>query len=357
MHMRRFITITAIIVLLFGSAATARDHASADVNEQLWITNVHGDDIHIYEVGTWRLIDHIVVGPEPHGISATADGRIVHVSIEHPDRDHGELVWVDAITRRVIDRIDVGPRPHEIECTPDGKWIYVPCHDGTWWIVDGFERRVVKRIGTGGRPHNTIISPDHSRMYLAPMGLKVRINDKKKYLGPESVTVVDIDAGHEVIGEIKFSDHPRPITISADGRWIYQNVDDLTGFEIADTSTFKVVEEVEHEIHPEYDDRDSRCHGLAITPDGSEIWCCDLDRHRVHVHELTSGSHKQIATIPVVGRTYWIVFSTDGVYAFVSLRSENRVAVIDTKTRQVVTHLAAGDTPKRTQVIRVPKAP
>ena len=357
MRISLIIESTATLVLtttITAAASVDEPDSSSTHSEQLWITNAHGDDIHIYEVGSWKLVGMLQVGPGPHGISATADGATIHVSIEHSGRDRGELVWIDAKSREIIGRLDVGPAPHEIECTPDGRWIYVPCNDGTWWVVDGFDRSVLKRILTDGRPHNTTISPDGQRMYLSPMGLKVKIDGKSKWLGPERVTVVAINESHKVLGEIEFSDHPRPVAISPDGRWLYHNVDDVTGFEIADTSTFKFVETIEHEIHPELKKRKTRCHGLALKPDGSEIWCCDVDRHRVHVHELQSGSYEQVATISLKGRVYWITMSLDGTYAFASLRSEGCVAVIDTTTREVVTHLEAGDTPKRTLVIRIP---
>ena len=337
-----------------GIASSQEISAQPTSTPQLWITNAHGNDVHIYEIGSWKLLDEIEVGNQPHGISATADGRIAHLSIENVDAKNGELVWIDTQSRRIISRLQVGPEPHDIECTPDGRWIYVPCNDGTWWIVDGEQKRVVKTIETGGRPHNTTISPDGRYMYLSPMGLKTRVNGKKKYLGPAAVTIVDIENDHRVIDRIPFSDHPRPAALSADGRLLFQSVDHLEGFEIADIAARQVIARVTHTINPELEDRDTRCHGLAIPPGRSEIWCCDVDRHRVHVHETESGSYEQLATIPLIGRPYWITFSDDGNYAFISIRSEGVVAVIETDSRKVLRHLKAGDTPKRTQVLNVP---
>ena len=101
------LVLTATVTVV---SAGGEPDASSTRSEQLWITNSHGDDIHIYEVGTWKLVENLQVGPSPHGISATADGAIVHISIEHPDRERGELIWIDAKRREIIGRLDVGPR-------------------------------------------------------------------------------------------------------------------------------------------------------------------------------------------------------------------------------------------------------
>ena len=47
------------------------------------------------------------------------------------------------------------------------------------------------------------------------------------------VTVVDVKAGHEVVGEISFAGSVRPSALSLDGR-LFQHVDGLNGFQVAD---------------------------------------------------------------------------------------------------------------------------
>jgi len=68
---------------------------SVKKQRQLWVTNAYGDDVHVFEVGSWKLLRHFVIGTNPHGISATADGRTVHINIEHIySDDNGELIWI-----------------------------------------------------------------------------------------------------------------------------------------------------------------------------------------------------------------------------------------------------------------------
>jgi DNA-binding beta-propeller fold protein YncE len=309
---------------------------------QVWLASAYGDDIYVYEVGSFKLLRRLTVGPNPHGLSATADGRTVHVALEHFDDPVGELVWIDTRTFNITARIDVGPQPQEIECTPDGKWIYVPCADSKWHVVDGHERRVVKTIHTGGRPHNTVVSPDGKRIYLSPMGY------------PHAVTIVDVEADHKIIGEIPFRDVTRPPAITSDERLFFQNIDNMLGFQAADISQHRVAKTIEHFIPEQRRGEWSRSHGLGIRPDQQEIWSCNVEHHLVHVHEMTSGNYRETSRITLPGPVYWLSFSPDSKYCFVSVRSKRQVAVIDCVSKNIVTMLDGGEAVKRTQVVGAP---
>ncbi len=333
----------ALGVALFAAMLFGMSQARAETQRQLWVTNAYGNDVHVFDVDTFELIRRIEVGPNPHGISATADGKTVHVALENFGGEEGELVWIDAPTGKVLHSIKVGPRPNENECTPDGKWIYVPCDDGYYWVIDGEQHKVVTRIETGGRPHNTVISPDGKRMYLCPMG------------NPRKVTIVDIEAGHKVIGEIPFDNVVRPPAISGDEKLFFENIDGLVGFQVADIAARKVVRTVEEHIADDKKDVPTRSHGICVRPDQKEIWSCNVEHDTVHVHEMTSGEYKEIATIAMPGRIYWVSFTPDSKYGFVSVRSHGQVAVVDCETKEIVKLLDVGKEPKRTQVIDVPK--
>jgi DNA-binding beta-propeller fold protein YncE/lysophospholipase L1-like esterase len=332
------VTITLVCANPFTRDASA---AASKPQQQFWITNAYGDDVQVYEVGTWKLIKTFKVGMNPHGISATDDGKTVHIAIENFKSKTGELIWIDTATFKITHRIAVGPRPNENECTPDGKWIYVPCADGNYWVIDGQQKKVVTKINTGGRPHNTTRSPDGKIMYLSPMG------------APKEVTICDTTQNHKVIGIIPFQNSVRPPSISPDGKHFFQNIDNLIGFQVADIAKRKVIATVNHIFPDELKKKRSRCHGLGVRPDGKEVWSCNVEHHLVHVHELESNQYKQTHAIKMPGRIYWVCFSPDSKYCFASLRSSKQVAVIDCKTKKIVKLLEAGREPKRSQVITV----
>ena len=322
-------------LLLAFSPAAAADTG----RELLWQTNSAGEDVHVIDVATNTVVKRVVVGPEPHGIAAPDDAHVVYIALEAFKFPEGELVWVDPRSYEVRHRLKIGKQPNQLACTPDGKWVYVPCDDGNYWVVDGEARKVVKKIETGGRPHNTQCSRDGRWMYLSPMG------------APRRVTIVDVRAGHEVAGHIPFSDSVRPPALAADNKLLFQDVDNLIGFEVADIEARKVVARIEHRLPDELKAKPSRCHGLALRPGGKEVWCCDVDHQLVHVHDITKPDYPQLAAIPMLGRVYWLCFSPDGSRAYIAVRSERKTCVVDAETKKVVTHIEVGDTPKRNLVI------
>jgi len=309
-------------------------------SEKLYVANSAGNDIHIIDTATNKAIKRVEVGPEPHGLVATAAGDRIFITIENLKGEIGELLWFDPVNDTVTRRMKIGPRPNQLACTPDGKLVYIPCDDASWWVVDTVKGEVVTRIATGGRPHNTLCSPDGKRMYLGPKG---------------SYHVLIADAvAHKLIGEIPLSDAPRPIAISKDEKRFYANVDTLIGFEVADISSRKMIHRVEADVPAELLRKASRSHGIGLTPDQKEIWMCDVYHDRTYIFDVTVEPPRQVATIKMQGGGYWMCFSPDGKRCYISERIGNTVAVIDTATRETVARIAVGQVPKRVQVVKVP---
>jgi YVTN family beta-propeller protein len=307
---------------------------------KLYVANSLGNDIHVIDTATNKVIKRIEVGPQPHGFAATANGDRMFITIENTDGDEGELLWFDTGSDKVTRRMKIGPRPNQPACTPDGNLIYVPCDDASWWVIDTVKGEVLKKIPTGGRPHNTLCSADGKRMFLGPKG---------------SYHVLIADATmHKLIGEIPLSDAPRPIVLSKDEKRLYANVDTLIGFEVADLEKRKVIHRIEAEVPEELLRKSSRSHGIDLRPDQKELWMCDVYHDRTYVFDITVDPPKQTDTIVMKGGGYWICFGPDGKYCYISERIGNSVAVIDAETKKVVTRIEVGKAPKRVLVVTPP---
>ena len=341
-----------LLAVLFPLILTL--NVSAESGQFLWQTNSAGNDIHIFNIENFELQSRLVVGAEPHGIAAPDDGRVIYVSLEANGQDNGEVLWIDPQSLKVEHRLKVGPEPHAIATTPDGKWIYVPCRDGHYWVVDAEARKVVAKIYTGGRPHNTQASRDGRYMFLSPMGK------------PQGVTVVDVKAQHKVVGFIPFSESVRPPALSADGRFLFQHVDGLNGFEVADVEQLNVIASIEHSTKLGWfmpvnrfgyvtSEGFKRCHGLALRPDQEEVW--SVCAEHLTIHSASDPSYPETHLMTLDGKGYWITFSLDSRYAFIALADQNKVAVIDTAEKKLVQYLRAGDTPKRNLVVELPELP
>jgi YVTN family beta-propeller protein len=328
----------ALAAALLACAAPAAPATA----QKLYVANSAGNDLHVIDAATNKVVKRVEVGPQPHGLVATKDGRQLFLTIENDAGAEGELVWFDPVTDAVTKRMRVGPRPNQLACTPDGKLAYVPCDDASWWVIDTARAKVLKKIPTGGRPHNTLCSADGKRMYLGPKGsYHVLIADAEK---------------HELVGEIKTSDAPRPIVLSADEKRLYANVDTLIGFEVADVERRKVIHRVEATVPEELLRKASRSHGIGIRPGGKELWTCDVFHDRTYVFDLSTEPPKQTDAILMKGGGYWMSFAPDGKLCYVSERIGDTVAVIDAATRKTVARIGVGRAPKRLLVVDVPKS-
>jgi DNA-binding beta-propeller fold protein YncE len=317
----------------------------------LWQTNSAGNDVYIYELETFLLFKQLVVGPKPQGIAAPDDAHVVYISLEDKASKRGELLWVDPQSFTILHRLPVGPKPHAIATTPDGRWVYVSCRDSHYWVIDAQSKTVATRIYTGGRPHNTVASRDGRHMYLSPMGLTKR------------VTIVDVEAGHRVVGHIPFGGSVQASALSADQTLFLQQVDGLNGFQVADIAQHSVIATIVHSttlgglipvkrlgwLTPQ---GFKRCDGLAIRPDQREIW--SVCAENLTIHALRPPDFPERHTLQLADRGQWLTFTPDSRYAFVALTGRDQVAVVDTETKAVVRHLDAGKAPKRNLVITLP---
>jgi hypothetical protein len=213
---------------------------------------------------------------------------------------------------------------------------------------------MAKQIETGWRPHNTQISSDGRWAFLSPMG------------GTRDAFVVDIAADHQVVRRIRFGGSLRPSALSADMRYLLQQIDGLNGFQVADIGLGSVIAIVEHAMPlggvglPFLDHLGrlgfgglKRCHCLAIRARSTRdmVRVCD----HVTVHELAGPDFREVTAIRLSAKGYWITFSPDSRYAFIALSEAGRVAMIDTRTKRIATLLAAGNQPNRNLVLRKPR--
>ena len=88
--------------------------AAGALAQKLYVANSAGNDIHVIDTATNRVIKRVEVGPEPHGLAATASGDKIFITIENTKGDQGELLWFDPFSDIVTRRLKIGPRPNQL---------------------------------------------------------------------------------------------------------------------------------------------------------------------------------------------------------------------------------------------------
>ena len=328
------------VLLVFACAWSAKSSAVADF--KLYVGNSRGDDISIIDMSSLKVTGDIKAGERVHGVCLQSDGRRLFVTVETDQT----LRIIDTASQRTIGTVKVSGRPNQCAATPDGKYVAVPIRDGDRVdIVDVAQQKIVKNLPIK-EPHNALNTGSNRYIYVSSMG-------------SHEVDLIDLEK-MDFVYHIPVGGRPRPYTVSSDGKTMYVAVADLHGFVIVDIPSQKVIDRVEIPAEHatlkklQYETQDTLTHGLALSPDGSELWVSSLKDDAMYIYD--------IKTKKVTGRVNtgegpnWIVFTPDGKYACISNAETDDVSIIDAKTRREVTRVKVGKVPKRLAVASAPMA-
>ena len=215
------------------------------------------------------------------------------------DLRSGALVWERRYGDYCCDRMAI---------SPDGQTIYAPAFGrAQWYVIHAATGDLRTAIGVTGWPRQTIYSRDGTRAYLAAWD--------------SSILSVSDTARHEVVKTVgPFSASLCPLALNASGTLAFANVDGLVGFEVGDLQTGLILDRVAVDGYDKDVSANYECpsHGIALTPDGRELWVADGVRNRLHVFDATVYPPSALTSIALPDQPRWIAFSADGRYAYSS---------------------------------------
>src|SRR2546430_2141761 len=179
-----------------------------------------------------------------------------------------KVVWEKRYEDHCCDRLAV---------SPDGETIYAPAFGSAkWYVIHAATGELRAAIDVPGWPHETIYGRDGKHTYLAAW---------------ESPTLSVIDAtSHEIVKTVgPFSASLCPFTLNARETLAFANVDGLVGFEVGDLQTGLILDSVPAARYDKDAAAKYECpsHGIALTPDGRELWVADGVRNRLHVFDAS----------------------------------------------------------------------
>jgi hypothetical protein len=215
------------------------------------------------------------------------------------------------------------------ELTPDGKTLVVGSDlKDFWYVIDAHSGALKGKIQAPKSmfAHNMALSADGKTVFMAPNGVTMTVGDVPSM---------------KAIRTITFSDHVRPFVINHDATRVYANLNNLLGFEIADVKTGEVVKRIEAPAElwkPKWGDVNQHffghgcpSHGIALTPDESEIWVVDNINYGVLVYDNTGEWPVLKSSFPTTASADWITMGLDGRYALLSSGD-----VVEVKTKKLV---------------------
>jgi len=316
---------------LFLCFEIAVSGASAQ-NVRLYVDNSEGDDVSVIDLNTLNPVGDIQLGQNIHGLAIQADGRRLFATVESDN----SLRVVDTATNKAIATIKLTGRPNQCAVTPDGRYVAVPIRDeNAVDIVDVEQQKVVKTLPIS-KPHNAFNAGSNRYLFVSAMGTnQINVIDLTTMAYSAKVTVGGV---------------PRPYVVTPDGTTMFVAVTDLHGFMKVDVASGKTQRvEIPAENHTPkqrpYEPSNTLTHGLALSPDGSELWVTSLLDNSLYVYNVKA--NKITGRVQVGDGPNWVTFSPDGKYVCVSNTGTDDVSIIDVKARREVKRLKVGKAPKR----------
>lgn len=283
-------------------------------------------------------------------------------------RNASALAIVDPASGAVLGRVPVVTDPHEVAVTPDGRTAFVASPREGISVIDVPAMKELRRVNPGAlsAPHDVLFVG--GKLYFTAEGFKTigrydPAADKVEWMlgigqdgthmmvlakdqqtmwvpnrGSNSVSVIDGVAG----GPPKFKvtaipvpgKTPEGIDLSPDGRELWTATRGDGGVSIVDTASRKVIQSLDLKL--------TDANRLKFTPDGRVLI---MDGGAGTLVVLDAASRKEITRIKVApgdSGDGGIFVMPDGSRAYLGLRDDHSVVVIDLKTLTIENRFSMG---------------
>jgi YVTN family beta-propeller protein len=301
-------------------------------------TNSAGDNVHIIDPVTNKVVGEITGIEVNHGAAVAPDGSRIYIS----DEAQSTLDVADGKTFKVIKKIPLSGHPNNIAVGKDGRRVYVGIIEapGGVDVIDTASLQRVKTIPTKGSIHNPYVTPDGKYVVAGSIqGKSVNVIVAKT---EEPVWTLDMDLG---VRPMTFSWNPDGST-----KWIFVQLTGFNGFAVVDFATRKEINRIKNPDLPPGKKTvpagSDPSHGMAVTSDGKTLVVCSRLNNFLYAYSLPDV--KLLGGAELGGKgAGWVTLTPDGKRAYVANPVTNDVSVVDIPSLKEVARIPVGFVPKR----------
>ena len=323
----------AFCALILSAAATKGARVARIIQ-----TNSAGDNVHIIDPATNKVVGVIEGIEVNHGVAVAPDGSRIYIS----DEAQSTLDIVDSKTLKVTSRIPLSGHPNNIAVAPDGRRVYVGIIQapGGVDVIDTGSLRDLMTLPTKGSIHNPYVTPDGKYVVAGSIaGKTVNVIDTQT---DQTAWTLQMDLG---VRPMAFYKNPDGST-----KWIFVQMSGFNGFAVVDFATHQEIKRVQN---PPLAAGKSivtagadPSHGMAVTRDGKTLVVCSRINNELYSYSLPD--------LKVIGDAYlggkgaaWVTLTPDGKTAYVANAVTNDVSAVDLKSMKEIARIPVGFVPKR----------
>jgi YVTN family beta-propeller protein len=331
-QLRHLLSATAIVAL--ASVSLVAQGRTVRIIQ----TNAAGDNSHVIDPVTNKVIATIEGTEVPHGVAAAPDGKRVYITIE----SERALGVVDPATWKVINKIPLSGRPNNVFVSKDNKKVYVGIAQapGAVDVIDAVAMTNTKSVKVEGSVHNVYVTPDGKFAVSGSVATGI-------------ISVIDTTTD-TVAWSLKMSSGIRPMTFDTnpDGstRNIYVQLTDYHGVAVVDFATRKETKRWELPAVPgEHKELEglqgAPAHGFAVTPDQKTLLATSKWYGAMYAYSIPD--FKLTGTVVVGSHPEWVALTPDGAKAYIGVAGDDQTVAVDLKKMSVIAKIPVGNVPKR----------
>lgn len=319
---------TAIATALLAPALAAAK--AKPVTGTIVVVNQKSDSITLVDARTMQAYKHVPVVAAPHEAAVSPDGRTVVVTnYARPGEPQHWLSVISLPAGETLRTLDLAPysKPHDVRWVDAERVVCTAEADSALLVVHTVTGKIERVIHTGNRlSHMLALSHDRRRIYCSNMAAG-------------SVSAFDFATG-EKLADIPTGKECEGVGVSPDGRWVVAGNRAEDTITIIDTESLQVVARVESKGFP---------YRVQFTPDGR--WALVPHATSGALVLLDVKARRVVRAIPL-GKTLVPDPSTAGVFphpdgrhAFVTVRNDDSVLLLDLETGETLGRAAAQSSP------------
>ncbi len=317
--------------LLIPMLAAASSPAAAAVYAQvpglsgtLIVTNKSPSTATIIDVASGRALATLPTGNGPHEVALSSNGRTAVVT-DYGTGNAPTLTVIDLPGKRVARTINLGQytAPHGIVFLPGDSLVAVTSERTNHVVIVAVASgEIRKAIPTNHRgSHMVGVTADGRRAWTGD-------------IGDNTVSELDLSSG-TYVRSIAVPNQPEAINVTPDGREVWVGSNQTGKVSVVDAAAGTVTTAAEGVSWP---------YRVLFTPDVATVVIPDLRNHEVRFLERATRRELSRLSLPGAG-PQGVAMTPDGRYFLESLSAQARVMVVDMRTRAVVGHIPAGETP------------
>jgi YVTN family beta-propeller protein len=293
--------------------------------------NQQSDSVTLIDLKTMTAYRHVAVVGGPHEAAVSPDGRTVVVT-NYNKQGVGQQKTLSVLalpSGDTVKTIDLGEyrAPHDVRWVDASRVVVTSEANQALLVVNVTSGAIEKVFRTeAGVSHMLALSTDRTRLYSSNMR-------------DGSVSAFDFQTGQK-LKDVKTGKECEGVGVTPDGRWVWAGNRAEDSISIIDTRTLEVVKRISSPGFP---------YRVQFTPDGTRALIPHANASSLVVADVAA---QTIAKSIPLGMTKVDKPSTAGVFphpdnrhAFVTVRNDNSMLVLDLTTGETLARVEVQDSP------------